>query len=302
MDDDYVVEIEHKHTNKKSLIQAFNEEFSQAEVNAQLAQEELAEINTQKLIEEAEQKAEKILNDADNEAKQLIEQAQNQAKQIIETAQTEAKEQAQTQIDEIITNAKTNYEEEIEKQRVETINNAYQEGYEDGHKKLLEELDEKIKFFDKFCNSQYAIEQNILKATSKEILDIILAISKKILSKEIDGEVLKTIIENTVSLLENKENVNIILSEKYAKILYEYQKRSLNKDIEFDFKNFKQYENFNIIYSPEYKDDTIIVENIKERLDASINSQLDLIIRNIEEKTQQNKIEIEEYKKIHEIE
>lgn len=302
MDDDYIVEIEDKHTNKKSLIQTFNEEFSQAEINAQLTQEESVKISTQKLTEEAEQKAEKILNDAENEAKQIVEKAQEEAKQILEKIQAEAGEQAQVKIEEIINDAKTAYEEQIEKQRVETINNAYQEGYEDGHKKLLEELDEKIKFFDKFCNSQYTIEQNILKATSKEILDIIIAISKKILYKEIDAEVLKKIIENSISLLENKENVNIILSEKYAKILYEFQKKSLNKDIDFDFKDFKQYENFNIIYSPEYKDDTIIVENIKERFDASVSSQLEIIIRNIEEKTQQNKIEIEEYKKIHEIE
>ena len=102
-------------------------------------------------------------------------------------------------------------------------------------------------------------------------------------------------------MLENKDNINIILSEKYAKILYEFQKKSLNEEIDFDFQNFKQYQNFNISYNSEYDDDTIIVENIKERLDASIASQIEIIIREIEEKTQKNKLEIEEYKQIHEI-
>ena len=65
------------------------------------------------------------------------------------------------------------------------------------------------------------------------------------------------------------ENDRIILSEKYARILFEHQKESLNEEIEFNFEDFKQYENFDIVFNPELDDDTIIVENLKERFDAS---------------------------------
>ncbi len=294
MEDDYVIEIGKK---KQSILQTFQEEFSQAEADLHRTELEIAKVQAQKILSEAEAESNKILNDAKIEAKNIVENATNEAKENAKQKAQEIISNAQTEKEELINLSK----EEIEKQRVETINNAYKEGYEDGHKKLLEELEEKIKFFDDFCASQYQIEQNILKAASNDVLGIIKAISRKILFKEINGEVLEKIIQNSISLLENKENVNIILSEKYAKILYEFQKKSLNNDIDFDFQNFKQYQNFNISYNSEYDDDTIIVENIKERLDASVSSQIEIIIREIEEKTQKDKLEIEEYKKIYEI-
>ena len=85
------------------------------------------------------------------------------------------------------------------------------------------------------------------------------------------------------------------LSEKYAKLLYEYQKKSLGQDIEFNFEDFKQYDNFNIVYNPSFDEDTIIVENLKERYDASVNSQLDVIIRNIYDNSQNGKLDLEQY-------
>ena len=87
----------------------------------------------------------------------------------------------------------------------------------------------------------------------------------------------------------------IILSEKYARILFEHQKQSLNEEIEFNFEDFKQYNNFDIVFNPEFDDDTIIIENLKERFDASINSLLDVIIRNIYDNSQNGKIDLEQY-------
>ncbi len=306
MEEDYVVEIGKK--EQKSILQTFQDEFSEAEADLHRTELEMAKIKAQQILNEAELESQKILEEAKTSSNQTLNEAKIEAKEIVEKAINEAQQTAQQKAEEIISDAQKEKDElinaskeEIENQRVETINNAYKEGYEDGHKKLLEELEEKIKFFDDFCASQYQIEQNILKAASREVLDIILTISRKILLKEIDGEVLDKIIKNSISLLENKENINIILSEKYAKILYEFQKKSLNEEISFDFQDFKQYQNFNISYNPEYDDDTIIVENIKERLDASISSQIEIVIREIEEKTQKDKLEIEEYKQIHEI-
>ena len=66
-------------------------------------------------------------------------------------------------------------------------------------------------------------------------------------------------------------------------------------DIEFNFDEFKQFENFDVIYNKEFDDDTIIVENLKERFDASVNSQLDVIIRNIYDNSQNGKLELEQY-------
>ena len=83
-------------------------------------------------------------------------------------------------------------------------------------------------------------------------------------------------------MLEKKEEVNIILSENYARLLLELQNKSLNEDEkELKFEDFKQYQGFSIIYNKSFAPDTIIVENPKERFDASINTQLDNLIRDI---------------------
>ena len=61
--------------------------------------------------------------------------------------------------------------------------------------------------------------------------------------------------------------------------------------LRFNFEDFKQYDNFNIVYNPSFDEDTIIVENLKERYDASISSQLDVIIRNIYDNSQNGKLD-----------
>ncbi|MBR3605200.1 MAG: hypothetical protein IKL52_04145, partial [Candidatus Gastranaerophilales bacterium] len=169
------------------------------------------------------------------------------------------------------------------------------EGHKDGIEHAQEELEGKIADFDNFCSNQYEIRDKILKSANKDILDLIINISKKILLKELDAQTLDKIIKNAISLLEKKENINIILSEKYAKILYELQQKKLGEEVEFSPENFKQYENFNVVFNPDFSDDTIIVENLKERYDASINSQLDVIIRNIYDNTQNGKLDLEHY-------
>lgn len=268
---------------------------AQSEIQKKLDEAELilnrAKDEAQTLVEEARAKAKEINDNSESQAQkrkdEIIEEAIKRADEIVETAKNSSQQEAQ----ELIEKSK----EEIEQERVSTIKNAYDEGYKDGLEHIQEELKEKLADFECFCASQYELRDKILKSANKDILDLILNIAKKILLKEVDAETIEKIIKTTISLLEKKENVNILLSEKYAKILYEHQKESLNSEIEFNFEDFKQFENFDIIYSPEFDDDTIIVENLKERLDASVNSQLDVIIRNIYDNSQNGKLDLEEF-------
>lgn len=250
-----------------------------------------AKDDAQVIVDEAKNQAQEILENAKAEVEQtkveLIQKATDEANSIIETA----KETSRKENEELIQNSK----EEIEKERIEITKKGYEDGYQDGLAHIQEELSEKIKNFDEYCKNQYTIRDKILKSANKDILDLIINISKKILLKELDFNTLDKIIKNTISLLEKKENINIILSEKYARILFEHQKESLSEEIEFNFEDFKQYDNFDIIYNPSFDDDTIIIENLKERYDASINSQLDVIIRNIYDNSQNGKLDLEQY-------
>jgi len=279
--DDFVVEVE---TVSKKAVKSG--EITEADLEKNRVDSAANEI-----IENAQKKADEIINQAKKEAESI----KLQANDVLNSAQNDVQKElegANQQKEEILNSAKA----EVEKQRAESANLGYQEGYKDAEEKLYEDLEEKIHDFNKFLDLQYEIKNKILKSASKDIIDIISNISKKILIKEVDGAVIEKIIHKTVALLEKKENISIILSEKYAKLLYEFQKKSFSEETELHFEDFKQFENFEILYNPKLGDDTIIVENLKERFDASISSQLDIIIRDILENTANGQIEgLEQY-------
>ncbi len=291
----FVVEIKGETEFKKDVESDMLEAAKQeADIIINRAKEQANEILTQAQAQadnlissansEIQTKTETMLEDAKKEADEILNSAQKQANEITETSKKDA--------DEFIKAAS----EKIEQERIEITKKGYEEGYNDGVEKIREELSGKIEDFDKFFKSSYELKDKIIKAASKDILDIIVNISSKILLKELDNKTLDKIIKNAITKFENKENINIILSEKYARLLFELQNNYLHNDeYEFDFDKFKKYDNFDVIYNPKYDDDTIIVENLKERFDASINSQLDVIVREIYEKTKNGQLDLENY-------
>ncbi len=247
------------------------------------AEQDKEELQRQQIIINAQKQAQKIIQEAQLKADEVIKDAQNKAQEIEQASKKEASDLL------------LNSQNELEQIKIQATRDGYAEGHKDGVQKAQEELEEKIEDFSKFCSINLEIKEKILKSASKDILDIIENISGKILYKEINADVLDKIIQNTVSKLEKKEDITIIVSEKYAKMLFELQNKSLEGDIEFNFSDFKQYKGFNIIYNPSYSDDTIIVENLKERFDSSIKSQIDIIIRDIYEQTKNAQFELDDY-------
>ena len=253
-----------------------------------------AKEEAQNIINEAQEKINNTISSSNKKAQEIIDEAKIEAQKIIEDAKKEAlniEENAKKEAQELLLNS----EDELEKIRIQATKDGYEDGHKEGLEKIQEEMEEKVEAFSKFCFENTEIKNKVLKSASRDILEIITNISKKILYKELNASILDKIIKETVSKLEKKENVTIIVSEKYAKLLFELQKKSLGDDVEFKFEDFKQYDNFNLIYNPKYSDDTIIVENFKERFDASIKAQLDVIIRDIYEKTKNGQLDLEQY-------
>ena len=318
-DADFLVEIDNagqkkKVINKQEKIEkAQNKNAEIEEKNKELEKLNEAQLENFERLQREISQAELQLNRARQDAQEIFDSAQKQASELVENALSEVEaqkiaiiEEAKAQAEQIVQEAKetsskeaetliATSKEEIEQERITTIKTAYDEGYKDGLERIQEELEEKIQDLNNFCSNQYEIRDKILKSANKDMLDLILNITKKVLLKELDAQTIEKIIKNAISLLEKKENISIILSEKYARLLFEYQKQSLADDIEFNFEDFKQFENFEIVYNPSFDDDTIIVENLKERYDASINSQLDVIIRNIYDNSQNGKLDLEQY-------
>ena len=281
--------------NNDDFVVQFEDETSNAfeEIEKEEKPQKIEESVEFAIISQAKEKAQKIIADAEIEAQNKIEEIVSKAKKEAEIILAEAKNTSEMIIQEATSIKETSLKEtnefeeksklEIEQLRIQSAKEGYEEGHKDGLEKIQEELEEKINSFDNFCKNQLEIKDKILKSASRDILDLIIHISKQILLKEVTAETIKKIIEKTINLLEKKEDINIILSEKYAKLLFELQEKSLDSEPEFDFKNFKQFEGFSVIYNPKFDDDTIIVENLKERFDASITSQMNIIIRNIYE-------------------
>lgn len=276
--------------------------LSNSALKEEINEEELilnrAKSSARELISSAENKARDIVQSAVDEARELKEEstknARLKAQEILKKAQDEAQEilkKAQEQNSLLIQNSN----EQIEAQRIEEAKRGYEEGHEDGLNRVQEELEEKISAFDNFCSIQYEIRNKILKKAGKDIFDVIANISKKILLKEPEPKTLEKIILAAVELLEEKENIKIILSKKYASLLFELQKHALGDDIELKFEDFKQYNNFEVLYNPNLQDDTIIVENLSERFDASLGAQLDVIIRDILKNSKNGFLDTKDY-------
>lgn len=253
-----------------------------------IAREKLLRNRLQNMIEKANLEAQEIIeqakNTAQNTAQEIIEQAKNEALELKQQIEQEALKTKE----EMISTA----QEEIEAKRIEQAKLGYEEGHKDGQEKIQEELEEKISTVDEFCKMQFELKNKILKSLKGDIIEIIENISNKILYKELNRETLEKIINKTISLLEKKEDINVILSKKYAQTLLEVQNKALGEDMELSFEDLKNYKNFDISYNPKISDDTIIVENLKERFDASIKAQLDIIINQIREKCENEELDL----------
>lgn len=302
--DDFIIEVEEL---KPEAITAKEPEpvvEEEIEEEPQIDESELilnrARAQAQELINEANEKASEIIQKAQQEAleekQKTLDEAHKKAQDIIKEADKnaqEALENSKSEIELLLQNSA----KEIEQKRIEETKLGYEEGYQDAKEKIQEELEEKISAFDTFCLSQFEAKNKILKTAGKDIFDIIAGISKKILLKEPEASTLEEIIRSTIALFEKKENIKIILSEKYARILFELQKHSLGDDIELNFEEFKQFDNFELLYNPNLKDDTIIVENLSERYCASLEAQLDVIIRDILKNSKNGYLDTKDYSK-----
>ena len=267
--DDFVVKLDDETSHHHSSNVSNEEEIKSLE-----------EHNSETLIDEIEQK---IIDEAKLKAQEILEQAQNEIKQKEENLELEK--------EKLINEAQT----QIEQERIEQAKKGYDEGYQDASLKFIEENEEKIKKFEKFISHQFEIKEKIIKSASFDIASIISNIAKKVILKEISPEIIDNIIKKTITLFEKKEDITIILSEDYAKLLLDFQNKNLDNEEKINFENFKQYQGFEVVYNSKFAPDTIIIENLKERYDASINSQLDILIRNIYQNFENGNIDLEEY-------
>ena len=250
------------------------------ENNEEILPEQHSRINL--MEQEAKDKIEKMLDDAKNEAQKIIEEAEFTSQQLKDEAQVcldEAKNEAQ----EILNKANQEAQSinEAANQEAQTIRETaskdgakegFEAGYSDGREKIHQELMHKIKGMDEIALSAFDVKNKILNSSKHEIVELVLLIAKKICIDSIDKEAVAKVVSSSIKLLSDKENIELILSEKYARLLNEILNGEDAENIDID-----KLRGIKLTYNSKFSDDTLIVQTPKERLDLGFKTQLDNI-------------------------
>ena len=237
---------------------------------------------TNSSISKYEAKVESLLNGVEEEKKRLLDDAQTEVDNMKTRAELIIKN-AEAKAEEIINNAKNESvkiikqaESEQEKVKAETENikkNAYDEGYQKGQEEGLEKFKndsiDSLKSLDTLAASSFEMKHDIVKSADLDIVELVLAIARKITSHAFDEDMLKEITAAAIGKLKNREQVTIIVNPKLVENIVKLSE---------DFKQeIAQIQNIKIIEDSALSPDGTIVETPLSRVDSRVSSQIDEI-------------------------
>lgn len=266
-------------SDKVNLSPSIVVDFTQIEQQNALEIEEKPDellIKRENILEKARLEGEKIIELAKEKAAQIeaqanidIESAKEKANIIIENANKEAETISKNSVDEIET-LKQNAIEEGQKQ-------GFDEGFKQGFDEIQEKLKNKFYQMDDIAQNINLAREKFLNSSKAEIVNLVLLIAKKVCINSVDKNAVFNAVSFALNLLSDKEQIKITLSKSYADMLNELLSEQ-NPDEENKI-NIDKLQNIKIDYDFDLPLDTILLENPKERLDASFSSQLDVIMR-----------------------
>jgi len=155
---------------------------------------------TQRIKEDAEAEVERIKSEAEETAFKLMQKSTVDVRKAKEEAEVEAEQildDAQTEVERITEEAKRQAEEIL----AEAKRNAYGEGREEGFKEGQEEVTRLVERLHAMLNAASDKRQELLDNTEKQIVDLVLLISRKVV-KVISESEKKVVIENVKQALD----------------------------------------------------------------------------------------------------
>lgn len=235
-----------------------------------------AQDKSQKIIDEASMQAQEILDKARLEADQMILKAQEDSQKLKNEA-NELLEKSKVEADSLLESTKNEVEQLKENASQAGAKEGYQAGYDDGLKNIKEELVHKIFAMDEVIKNAFEMKKKIMSSSKREIVELVLMIARRVVLNSVDEISVARIVDKSISLLNDKENIELILSEKYAKLLNQVLNDDLleqKPDLEIDINKLRSIK---LTFNSKFADDTLIVQTPKERLDLGFESQLDEI-------------------------
>ena len=235
-----------------------------------------AQDKSQKIIDEASMQAQEILDKARLEADQMILKAQEDSQKLKNEA-NELLEKSKVEADSLLESTKNEVEQLKENASQAGAKEGYRAGYDDGLKNIKEELVHKICAMDEVIKNAFEMKKKIMSSSKREIVELVLMIARRVVLNSVDEISVARIVDKSISLLNDKENIELILSEKYAKLLNQVLNDDLleqKPDLEIDINKLRSIK---LTFNSKFADDTLIVQTPKERLDLGFESQLDEI-------------------------
>lgn len=265
----------------KTIVVDFKEALKQEQEleNKKIAQEKSQQAlkDAQVILDEAKAQASTILSLAQKKADEMTQNASLE----LQNAQDEAKrilDEAQENSQKIIEETKTQAGITLDEANKQGLKEGFEAGYQDGLVQIKEDLKQKALQLDEIIEGGFKLREELYQASLNEIVKLVLEIAKKVCITSIDDKALLGVVQKTVSFLTQKDDVSLILSEKYSQMLNGILSGAVLDDEIANEDKLKEFQNFKIQTNSKLQDDTIIVETPKERLDASFSSQLNKIV------------------------
>lgn len=215
-------------------------------------EDDLASAESKQHLTKAQTQAQKLLQDALIQVEQTIAQAQEEAANILKQAQTDAAN-IQIQAQEI-------------GQKM-----GFDAGYQDGYNQATEEAQNIIRSAETIVNGAYQSQKEILMNTEKDMLALIIAISKKVINKELrmQPDIILRLTEAAIKELKEREVVKLIVNPQSVVIL-KNASNALKQRI-------NSLEIIKIIEDKSVPIGGVIVESASGKIDAQIDTQLEEI-------------------------
>lgn len=202
-----------------------------------------------KLTPELSNKIKETITAAKQEAQGIIANANNSADQIRQQAQEQGLQQG--------------------------IKEGHEQGYKDGYNQAINDFREKVISLDRLINNIINAKSQIYHSGEDELVEFIMLIAKKLAHTQIhaDAQALKNIIIDASVELREKESIKVSVHPSLAEKIHSISDEV--KNAIYGLKTIKIIEDKTI--SP----DGVIIESPDSRVDARLESQVDLLINDL---------------------
>lgn len=205
----------------------------------------------------------------------LMKQRENQVtakiNDILADAQAKADKilaKAQSDADNIKEIALNGIKDELEQIRAQARLDGLEQGKQEIFAQFETQLSEKLQELTNFVDAAFVSKNEILQSADREIIDIIMMISRKIFTSglKLDEDYLLNYVHSAVKSLRNKEQIKFIVNPQEAERLYNISEKLTEK--------INELEDISIITDSNIAPDCLIVESLKSRVYTNLDDEL----------------------------